>query len=147
MEDIRRCGFAPFCLVLYPDHFCREVPGTNVVRNASVLRGLKGSSLTIMHPSRPSIVAHFHLCLSDIAASWIPFFDDCHIIFLAPVSCFDQALAEDRDVNRVVRLPYPLFLPLPSLLACRPVSTSPLRDDRDRAFSFLAIGSLGYIFQ
>jgi hypothetical protein len=46
-------------------------------------------------------------------ASWIPFFDDCHIIFLAPVSCFDQVLAEDRRVNRVVRLHFrpPLFNP------------------------------------
>jgi len=26
------------------------------------------------------------------------------IIFLAPISCFDQTLAEDRNVNRLVRL-------------------------------------------
>ncbi|KAG8869072.1 hypothetical protein FRC20_002221 [Serendipita sp. 405] len=32
--------------------------------------------------------------------SW-PFFDDCHLIFLAPISCFDQVLAEDRRVNRL----------------------------------------------
>ncbi len=32
-------GLPFFCLVLYPDHFCREVPGTNAVRNASILRG------------------------------------------------------------------------------------------------------------
>ncbi|CCA67203.1 related to guanine nucleotide-binding protein alpha-4 subunit [Serendipita indica DSM 11827] len=32
--------------------------------------------------------------------SW-PFFDDCHIIFLAPISCFDQVLAEDRRINRL----------------------------------------------
>ncbi|PVF93835.1 G-alpha-domain-containing protein [Serendipita vermifera] len=30
-----------------------------------------------------------------------PFFDDCHLIFLAPISCFDQVLAEDRRVNRL----------------------------------------------
>lgn len=87
----------------------------------------------------------------DIAASWIPFFDDCHIIFLAPVSCFDQALAEDRRVNRVVRLPYLspllLFLPVPSRPASRPVSTSPIIISPRRlrcTFSFLGIGPLEY---
>ncbi|GBE87342.1 hypothetical protein SCP_1100170 [Sparassis crispa] len=34
--------------------------------------------------------------------TWVPFFDDVHaIIFLAPISCFDQVLAEDRSVNRL----------------------------------------------
>jgi len=33
---------------------------------------------------------------------WAPFFDYCDaIIFLAPISCFDQSLAEDRTVNRL----------------------------------------------
>jgi len=33
---------------------------------------------------------------------WIPFFDDCDaIIFLAPINCFDERLAEDRRVNRL----------------------------------------------
>ena len=37
-------------------------------------------------------------------AAWVPFFDDMNaIIFLAPISCFDQALAEDPSVNRLVR--------------------------------------------
>ncbi len=34
-------------------------------------------------------------------AAWPPFFDDMNaIIFLAPISCFDEKLAEDRRVNR-----------------------------------------------
>ena len=32
-------GLPLFCLVLNPDRFCREVPGTSVVRKASFLRG------------------------------------------------------------------------------------------------------------
>ncbi|KZV92997.1 G-alpha-domain-containing protein [Exidia glandulosa HHB12029] len=35
-------------------------------------------------------------------AAWMPFFDDASaIIFLAPISAFDQVLAEDRSVNRL----------------------------------------------
>ncbi|KAG6334212.1 hypothetical protein ID866_4883 [Astraeus odoratus] len=35
-------------------------------------------------------------------ATWVPFFDDIDaIIFLAPISGFDQVLAEDRTVNRL----------------------------------------------
>lgn len=35
-------------------------------------------------------------------ASWAPFFDDMNaIIFLAPISCFDEQLREDRNVNRL----------------------------------------------
>ncbi|KAF8430873.1 guanine nucleotide binding protein, alpha subunit [Boletus edulis BED1] len=35
-------------------------------------------------------------------ATWVPFFDDVDaIIFLAPISGFDQVLAEDRSVNRL----------------------------------------------
>ncbi|KAJ7146153.1 guanine nucleotide binding protein, alpha subunit [Mycena epipterygia] len=35
-------------------------------------------------------------------AAWYSYFDDCDaIIFLAPVSCFDEKLAEDRRVNRL----------------------------------------------
>ncbi|KAF8520924.1 G-alpha-domain-containing protein [Hysterangium stoloniferum] len=34
--------------------------------------------------------------------TWVPFFDDVDaIIFLAPISAFDQALAEDHSVNRL----------------------------------------------
>jgi hypothetical protein len=41
----------------------------------------------------------------------VPFFDDMDaIIFLAPISCFDQVLAEDDTVNRLVRLFVLLFL-------------------------------------
>ncbi|KAJ7681133.1 guanine nucleotide binding protein, alpha subunit [Mycena rosella] len=36
------------------------------------------------------------------AATWVPFFDDVDaIIFLAPISGFDEVLAEDRTVNRL----------------------------------------------
>ncbi|KAG8216368.1 guanine nucleotide binding protein, alpha subunit [Butyriboletus roseoflavus] len=35
-------------------------------------------------------------------STWVPFFDDVDaIIFLAPISGFDQVLAEDRSVNRL----------------------------------------------
>ncbi|KAH8092195.1 G-protein alpha subunit [Cristinia sonorae] len=35
-------------------------------------------------------------------AAWTPYFDDCDaIIFLAPISCFDEKLAEDKRVNRL----------------------------------------------
>lgn len=35
-------------------------------------------------------------------AIWYPYFDDMDaIIFLAPISCFDERLAEDRRVNRL----------------------------------------------
>jgi guanine nucleotide-binding protein subunit alpha len=38
-------------------------------------------------------------------AAWVPYFDDMNaIIFLAPISCFDQVLQEDPSVNRLVRL-------------------------------------------
>ena len=34
--------------------------------------------------------------------AWYPYFDDINaIIFLAPISCFDEKLAEDRRVNRL----------------------------------------------
>lgn len=34
--------------------------------------------------------------------AWVPFFDDVQaIIFLAPINCFDEKLAEDRRVNRL----------------------------------------------
>ncbi|KAJ7573988.1 guanine nucleotide binding protein, alpha subunit [Mycena floridula] len=35
-------------------------------------------------------------------AAWYPYFDDVDaIIFLAPISCFDEKLAEDRRINRL----------------------------------------------
>ncbi|KAI0673186.1 G-alpha-domain-containing protein [Trametes maxima] len=34
--------------------------------------------------------------------AWYPYFDDCDaIIFLAPINCFDERLAEDRRINRL----------------------------------------------
>lgn len=36
-------------------------------------------------------------------AAWVPFFDNMDaIIFLAPISAFDEVLAEDPSVNRLV---------------------------------------------
>ncbi|KAH9940535.1 G-alpha-domain-containing protein [Epithele typhae] len=38
----------------------------------------------------------------DNRHAWYPYFDDINaIIFLAPISCFDEQLAEDRRVNRL----------------------------------------------
>ncbi|KAI0945150.1 hypothetical protein AcV7_001765 [Taiwanofungus camphoratus] len=35
-------------------------------------------------------------------AAWLPYFEDAHaILFLAPIACFDEHLAEDRRVNRL----------------------------------------------
>ena len=47
-------------------------------------------------------------CIYDVGGSrtqriaWYPYFDDINaIIFLAPINCFDEQLAEDRRVNRL----------------------------------------------
>ncbi|KAI6045255.1 G-protein alpha subunit-domain-containing protein [Pisolithus marmoratus] len=38
----------------------------------------------------------------SLIAAWVPYFDDINaIIFLAPISCFDQVLQEDSSVNRL----------------------------------------------
>ncbi|KAF8643529.1 hypothetical protein AX16_008985 [Volvariella volvacea WC 439] len=38
----------------------------------------------------------------SLRAAWVPFFDDVDaIIFLAPISCFDQVLVEDPKINRL----------------------------------------------
>ncbi|KAI0065277.1 G-alpha-domain-containing protein [Artomyces pyxidatus] len=38
----------------------------------------------------------------SLRAAWVPYFDDMNaIIFLAPISCFDQTLEEDEHVNRL----------------------------------------------
>lgn len=38
----------------------------------------------------------------DQRQTWAPFFDDVNaIIFLAPISAFDQVLVEDKKVNRI----------------------------------------------
>jgi hypothetical protein len=46
--------------------------------------------------------AHAHPAQRGQRPSWIPFFDDATaLIFLAPISAFDQYLAEDARVNRI----------------------------------------------
>ncbi|KAG8800602.1 hypothetical protein FRC17_006836, partial [Serendipita sp. 399] len=57
-----------------------------------------------------------------------PFFDDCHLIFLAPISCFDQVLAEDRRVNRLVSSGFSPFPEMPSAyeLTCPKINTGGL---------------------
>lgn len=38
----------------------------------------------------------------SLRAAWAPFFDDVDaILFLAPISCFDQTLEEDPNINRI----------------------------------------------
>jgi len=38
----------------------------------------------------------------SLRARWVPYFDDMEaIIFLAPISAFDETLAEDRSINRL----------------------------------------------
>jgi hypothetical protein len=51
--------------------------------------------------------------MAEWTAAWAPFFDDVNaIIFLAPISCFDQVLAEDPSINRLVcdRMPLEVLL-------------------------------------
>lgn len=44
------------------------------------------------------------ICGHISLAAWAPYFDDVNaIIFLAPISGFDQTLADDPLVNRLVR--------------------------------------------
>jgi G-protein alpha subunit len=70
------------------------------------------------------------------SAAWVPFFDDMDaIIFLAPISCFDQCLAEDPTVNRLARIcfsisnimiTHPLQSQEDSVLLWRSVVSNPL---------------------
>jgi hypothetical protein len=40
--------------------------------------------------------------MSQQRHAWLPFFETVNaIIFLAPISCFDERLPEDRQVNRL----------------------------------------------
>jgi len=56
-------------------------------------------------------------------AAWYPYFDDVNaIIFLAPISCFDEKLAEDRRVNRLEDS----FLLWRSVCACKLLSRAQL---------------------
>ena len=42
---------------------------------------------------------------SHVLAAWAPYFDNMDaIIFLAPISAFDEVLVEDTSVNRLVRI-------------------------------------------
>src|SRR6266702_258326 len=51
--------------------------------------------------SRPPTVVSDSIC-SRQRAHWYPYFDDMEaIIFLAPISSFDERLREDRRVNRL----------------------------------------------
>ncbi|KAG0698709.1 guanine nucleotide binding protein, alpha subunit [Suillus ampliporus] len=46
----------------------------------------------------------------SLRAAWVPYFDDMNaIIFLAPISCFDQVLQEDPSVNRLAIVSNPLL--------------------------------------
>ncbi|KIK66216.1 hypothetical protein GYMLUDRAFT_928059 [Collybiopsis luxurians FD-317 M1] len=56
-------------------------------------------------------------------AAWWPYFDDVNaIIFLAPISCFDEKLVEDRRVNRLEDS----FLLWKSICACKLLSRTQL---------------------
>ncbi|KAF9074406.1 guanine nucleotide binding protein, alpha subunit [Rhodocollybia butyracea] len=56
-------------------------------------------------------------------AAWYPYFDDVNaIIFLAPISCFDEKLAEDRRVNRLEDS----FLLWKSVCSCKSLSRTQL---------------------
>ncbi|KAJ6497806.1 guanine nucleotide binding protein, alpha subunit [Mycena sanguinolenta] len=56
----------------------------------------------------------------SVRAAWVPYFDDMDaIIFLAPLSCFDQVLAEDETINRLED----------SILLWKTIVSSPLLKD------------------
>ncbi|KAJ6602208.1 guanine nucleotide-binding protein alpha-4 subunit [Mycena sp. CBHHK59/15] len=56
----------------------------------------------------------------SLVTAWVPYFDDMDcIIFLAPLSCFDQVLAEDESVNRLED----------SILLWKAIVSSPLLKD------------------
>lgn len=62
------------------------------------------SRTSLLSPSLPSHSTHTipHFPIHFQRAAWPPYFDDLNaIIFLAPISCFDEKLAEDRRVNRL----------------------------------------------
>jgi hypothetical protein len=49
--------------------------------------------------------------LTSSTAVWAPFLDDVNVvIFLAPVSVFNQPLAEDKKMNRLVGTQLHLFV-------------------------------------
>jgi hypothetical protein len=51
----------------------------------------------------------------------VPFFDDMNaIIFLAPISAFDQVLTEDLSVNRLVSVSLVLLVLVPSFAESSP---------------------------
>lgn len=78
------------------------------------IRFTKGEE-RVSYPSRrtrshtsPGPASGSEWCIYDVGGSrtqriaWYPYFDDCDaIIFLAPISCFDERLAEDRRINRL----------------------------------------------
>lgn len=85
-------------IVGYPDCSLRILPLNSEVR-------------TSLAPKRSSV--RFLICFPLLTAAWVPFFDDMNaIIFLAPISCFDQVLAEDPNVNRLVSAPSALRPPV-----------------------------------
>ena len=65
-------------------------------------------ALMLIPYDRPGPASGSEWSIYDVGGSrtqrnaWYPYFDDCDaIIFLAPISCFDEKLAEDRRVNRL----------------------------------------------
>ncbi|KAG6379714.1 guanine nucleotide binding protein, alpha subunit [Boletus reticuloceps] len=58
----------------------------------------------------------------SLVTAWVPYFDDMNaIIFLAPISCFDQVLQEDPNVNRLAD----------SFLLWKSIASSPLLKKTD----------------
>lgn len=63
--------------------------------------------------------------LTPSVAAWAPFLDDVNvIIFLAPVSVFNQSLAEDKTVNRLVGVTFVNLRPVLTSINSSTVSSS-----------------------
>ncbi len=61
-----------------------------------------GKLLSHLAPLTPSASDSPWLSSCSQRAAWCSYFDDANaILFLAPISCFDELLAEDRRVNRL----------------------------------------------
>lgn len=105
-QNIRLEEMAGFFL----DSLDRVTSPRYVPTNDDILRarlktlGVSEHRFTIAHGSGPSRVWRVFDVGGhrSLRAAWAPYFDDMDaIIFLAPISCFDQVLAEDHKVNRL----------------------------------------------
>ncbi|PIL26881.1 hypothetical protein GSI_11061 [Ganoderma sinense ZZ0214-1] len=83
-------------------------PAATEVSREWMIYDVGGSRTSVRPLPFPSLPLPLPISVSPFAdppadrAAWFPYFDDAHaILFLAPISCFDELLAEDHRVNRL----------------------------------------------